>query len=297
MSFTTYILLAGFWAFAVWGVSVFCAKLFKPLSAWPEYWLVIVGIAFGTPILAWTLLGIGVVPPDIFAVFPKFEEIQIIGGADTNAILPHIINNLVWSIYGLGVGIRLVQILMGWLQLYRAASGGQQEMQCGQMVIVTDNTVPLCAFGVFRPKILCPKNLIDETASGVDLKTRSLLLAHEAAHIRNFDPLVMVCLLLIKAVFWPHPAIYGLVKRWQLAAELRADNAALAGENIDIRKKYGQILVRLLRHSDVKNGKGTPPCPSATLNLSNYRSAKMRVKNILDENINLRKTKQKPISL
>lgn len=58
--------------------------------------------------------------------------------------------------------------------------------------------------GVLKPAILLPFSF----ASGLSLQQVELLLAHELAHIRRYDPLVNILQRIIEAVLFLHPPVW-----------------------------------------------------------------------------------------
>lgn len=299
MSAENYILLSALWVLLVWMLSVGASKMFSSLTNWPEYWLAVIVVGFGTPAVSILLLAIGLQAPIDVAVFKSVTSLPIVSARQGSliSVMMQIAVPVSLLVYFSGVIIHLFRLSIGWRQLSKAVRNKSTKLIHGNNVVVTDGNEPPCAFGVFQPVIIIP------TALHAQLKPAilKLILNHEAAHIQFKDPTIMFCLHVAKALFWPHPAIHALVKRWQFGSELRADNIALMGADKHLRKAYGQILVKVLRTYGAENrrkeGKGTLPCPSATLNLNNYRSAKMRVENILNQEEKSFKTNRLKVGL
>jgi hypothetical protein len=108
----------------------------------------------------------------------------------------------------------------------------------------------------------------------------AMILRHEAAHIDRRDPEATLLIGLIGALFWPNPAMRGLINRWRLAAEMRADAAAIGDLREARRIAYARLLVTALR-----NGRAaTSGAPSAALRLDQKGAVKLRLAAILDMN-------------
>lgn len=303
MSPAALIVLGSLWVLFAWALSVGAAKLFKSLFAWPEYWCATIFVGLAAPIFTGFMMYLGMELPMNVSALQSFDRFSVsnithVNSADT---LIRVLLGLGLLVYIFGVYVHIFRTSTGWRRLQQAKNCAERRTIEGRTVFVTSSDIPPCAFGLLRPVILLPASLMAELKPPV-LK---LVLGHEVAHIRFYDPATMLCLLVIKALFWPHPAIHNLIGHWQFAAELRADSTVLVGENKKARREYGQLLVNVLRKFSVEKcpmgrkqkSKGALPCPSATLNLSNYRSAKMRVKNIMNQNHKPYKAKQLNIQL
>lgn len=285
MNVLAYTLVAALWMVLIWFVSVLFVLKWQKLAYRPSFWLIMIGVGVLAPICA-QVYNIYELTPALVLDIP-FETAAIdtikqkYGHGSENIV------KFIFGLYGVGVFLAICRIVLSWRKLSqqtRRAPFFQYQTPVSKIdVIFTDIDIPPCSFGVFRPVILMPSVLKDELTQ----QQRNLIYAHEAAHIVARDPIVMLGLLIIRALYWPHMCMHDLFNRWQLATELRADTIALSGTPEFLRKTYGQTLVNVLR----KNSRGALPCPSASLNLSNYRSAKMRVTNIMNPNTNTGKTK------
>lgn len=94
------------------------------------------------------------------------------------------------------------------------------------------------AVGILRPTILTPMNfhlkLNDAELTAV--------LAHEAAHLKNRDPFILLCCSIFKAFFFFHPLIWMLSHRIYRSIEFVGDEAGvrLSGEPV----AYARVLHR-----------------------------------------------------
>jgi beta-lactamase regulating signal transducer with metallopeptidase domain len=98
-------------------------------------------------------------------------------------------------------------------------------------------SVPLVV-GVLRPMILLPASL----ASGLTLQELEMVLIHELAHIRRFDPAVNVLQRLVEAMLFFHPAVWWVSRRISVERENACDDLVL--QNHSGRAKYVGALLR-----------------------------------------------------
>jgi|GEM_PF-3081052 len=77
--------------------------------------------------------------------------------------------------------------------------------------------------GVLRPTILIPFSF----TSGLNFEQVEMLLAHELAHIRRYDPLLNVIQRIIEAILFFHPAVWFLSRRIRIERENCCDDLVL----------------------------------------------------------------------
>lgn len=90
--------------------------------------------------------------------------------------------------------------------------------------------------GVLQPIIFLPKNIPEE-----DLL---LILRHEICHLQRKDLWYKGLFLVCSAVHWFNPLVWRLNRVAGNNLELCCDEAVVAGENGEFRRRYGQILLR-----------------------------------------------------
>jgi TonB family protein len=154
--------------------------------------------------------------------------------------------------------LRLVRNSIRFRSIVRGAHGAWP--------ILTTSRVrgPLIA-GVWRPVILLPRS--SETWN---ISRRRAVLAHEAAHIRRRDPLILLAAHIATAIYWFHPLCWLAAARLRSESERACDDAAL---RIGLRPSgYAGHLLDLACRFDTQLA-----IPMATT--SNLES---RVKSILD---------------
>jgi Zn-dependent protease with chaperone function len=94
-------------------------------------------------------------------------------------------------------------------------------------VWVSSGTLGPFAFGLFRPTVMVPVQMMDAFSR----EESELVFAHEIAHLRNQDTFWHPLINLVTLIFWWHPAVWW--GRWHLlhagefAADARVVNAAL----------------------------------------------------------------------
>jgi beta-lactamase regulating signal transducer with metallopeptidase domain len=95
------------------------------------------------------------------------------------------------------------------------------------------------AGGVWRPAIFLP-----ESARTWNVERRTVVLAHEIAHLAAHDPLRHVAARLAVALYWFHPLVWIALRRLRIEAERACDDAVLReAEGVD----YAEQLVQLAR--------------------------------------------------
>lgn len=265
------------WIFGVWACSLILCRLYAAFEKWPEFWLSIVIISIAVPMLSFGILTF--FPTSWVGALP-FEG--ALTGIQRSSLAFHAIPasflHVLFALYGVGASLFLFRIFITYMSLMgqnKTASIGYYK---AIPILLVNKGIDPCSFGLFNPKILISKPM-QTTLSERQLQ---MIYAHEYAHIKHNDQRVFLALIILRAIMWPHIAIRDLVNRWSVASELRADAYALKNSNPEQRRIYGKTLIDVLR----KKSGGTLPCPSVTLHLSQYRSAKMRVNNIMNPNRN-----------
>ncbi|MBV7508578.1 DUF4309 domain-containing protein [Bacillus sp. sid0103] len=105
-------------------------------------------------------------------------------------------------------------------------------------------------YGVIRPKILIPEELIDKLTP----EELRFILSHELTHIRNKDLAVNTLLMFVKAIYWFNPLIWYSLNQIKQDCELACDAAVLNTLKTEEVKKYGQTMINMLRLFSEKKG-------------------------------------------
>ncbi len=144
-----------------------------------------------------------------------------------------------------GFSLFLLRLAVGWLKIRRLTAAadpvhGFENLVAGSIKIVSSKRVkgPVC-FGIFKPVILIPQNMID-TAGPTQL---DMVLNHELAHIQRHDPLVNLFQRLLEAVFFFHPLVWYASLQLTQTREQICDNHVLAHGTP--ASDYAQLLARV----------------------------------------------------
>lgn len=126
---------------------------------------------------------------------------------------------------------------------FRLSLGTLSYSQCRQWVCQRPGAGPM-VIGFFNPKIILPADFTDR----FNRQQRHLMLRHEHAHLRRWDPLWNLLSLTFRVVFWFNPLVHcgaGLMRRDQ---ELACDEHVLASRT-RWRRAYASALLRLAHHA------------------------------------------------
>ncbi|MEX6632046.1 M23/M56 family metallopeptidase [Hyphococcus lacteus] len=144
----------------------------------------------------------------------------------------------VWFSYRLNFALSLDEPqLETALEMWRVRIGVSQHPRYVFSHIVSS----VCVYGVFRPVVVLPYNLLDR----VSIKDAALMGAHEMAHIKRGDVALFALCSVAKAVFWFNPFMHRICAQANLAAEQGADALVLSA-GVD-RHQYANCFVQGLR--------------------------------------------------
>ncbi|GJL90938.1 MAG: hypothetical protein DHS20C04_05970 [Hyphococcus sp.] len=121
----------------------------------------------------------------------------------------------------------------------------------------------------------------------LEFETQSALIRHERAHLRRNDAELTLLLLLLQDMMLQNPGMSYLVRQWRLALELRADRAATNKLTAPERKDYAVLLLNIQR--PITRRGEMLPCPTARLNSTPHRNAKMRLIGIMEDESSAKK--------
>jgi beta-lactamase regulating signal transducer with metallopeptidase domain len=91
-------------------------------------------------------------------------------------------------------------------------------------ILTTDEKISPFVFGVLRPLVVLPRELVNKSAG----KALSAVIAHELAHLRRRDPFVGWILAFCEAVYFFNPAFYFAKRRILLEREKACDEWVIA---------------------------------------------------------------------
>lgn len=133
-----------------------------------------------------------------------------------------------------------------WQTLLRqlsARTGVRRPVSLLCMSSLLDAGGPLVA-GVFHPKIILPRRMIEEW----QLEEIEPVLLHELAHIKRNDPLMNFLQMIVQAVYFFHPLVWYANWKIREARELICDDLAvsLSGSG---RRLYGKGILRVIEET------------------------------------------------
>jgi TonB family protein len=174
------------------------------------------------------------------------------------------------AVWILGSALVAFPLLVSAVQLRRVVRKARAAQIAGPVPILTSPHIsgPLVT-GILRPVILLP----DDSLTWAPSRRRAVL-AHELAHIRRRDPMILLAAHLATIVYWFHPLCWLAAARLRIESERACDDAAL---RIGLLPSgYAGHLLDLARMFNPQ-----PAIPMATT--SHLES---RVKSILDPFVN-----------
>jgi beta-lactamase regulating signal transducer with metallopeptidase domain len=106
-------------------------------------------------------------------------------------------------------------------------------------LIITDAVHAPALFGIIRPAILLPRDLI---SAGPSAALR-LIFLHELAHLQRRDLWAQVAAALIVVLHWFNPVVWVAARRMRAEAEMAADAHALRSTNVTEAHRLGEVLL------------------------------------------------------
>ncbi|MBW8015163.1 MAG: M56 family metallopeptidase [Planctomycetes bacterium] len=163
-------------------------------------------------------------------VSPKFHL-----SLDWQRYTPYLI-----SLYALGVVVMLGRLLLGLQGGQRLRKFSEPVEDASILASLRQQAqalgltfIPAIAFcrrvivptvvGVFKPTILLPFSF----ASGLSPRQVEMLLAHELAHVRRYDPFVNIAQRVIEALLFFHPAVWFISNRIRIERENCCDDMVI----------------------------------------------------------------------
>jgi beta-lactamase regulating signal transducer with metallopeptidase domain len=152
------------------------------------------------------------------------------------------------------------------------------ELPAQRHFLLCKSTASPCVTGLFRPRIVLPKFLL-EPGSENELRWA---VRHEVAHWQAGDSRWMMLFALIRCTNWWNPLVHRLVSQWSEAREQLCDlHATSASEN---RADYGEFLIAMARKLT------SPPALAVAMAKSVHaRRLKQRIISLLEAKANSRK--------
>jgi len=174
------------------------------------------------------------------------------------------------SLWALGAAFVALRLLAGASRLRRIVRTAHPvEIACPIPILTSPHISGPVVTGILHPAILLPHDASTWTPS-----RRRAVLAHELAHVRRRDPMILLTAHLATIVYWFHPLCWLAAARLRIESERACDDAAL---RIGLLPSgYAGHLLDLARMFNPQ-----PAIPMATT--SHLES---RVKSILDPFVN-----------
>lgn len=120
------------------------------------------------------------------------------------------------------------------------------EYQKGKLVVYQTNKVSTpCLFGVCKPAIYIPDNIIEEL-SQFDIQQ---VLEHEQMHYKHLDHIWSLIRCIMVSLYWFDPLIWLAAKMSKQDAEFACDEGVLEKKNYHDRIAYGEMLLHVATHS------------------------------------------------
>ena len=156
----------------------------------------------------------------------------------------------------------------GWV---RIADGLARRLRVGRMVTLLREAhavVPM-TWGVMRPVVLLPAD-----AEAWDTERRTVVLAHELAHVRRWDTLTQWIAHLALALFWFNPLVWMAARQMREEREHACDDAVLSIGTRPV--EYADHLLDIVRSLGAAEG------PAAALAMARRSQFEGRLLAILD---------------
>ncbi len=180
-------------------------------------------------------------PPAVAAPFAPPTDYEPIAAEAPSALAPMPLEPrfpfrsfLIVCSYLAGLLAMLAYRGMGWLLLRRVVSRSKQSR--ARWLRESGDALTPFAAGLVRPYVILPKGWRAWNPS-----KRRAVLAHELAHLRRRDALILALARFAKCVFWFHPLAWYLSLKLSNLAELACDAAAL--EKVSDPGQYSRILL------------------------------------------------------
>ena len=162
--------------------------------------------------------------------------IGLLAGDDAGAAMP---DRATWAIVVAASGT-LASALWMIVQQRRFMRGLGSLVDLGDGVLVADAVAGLPAVvGVWRPRIVLPADAMHR----YDATERSLMLAHERAHIARGDLSANAVVAALRCLFWFNPLVQLAARRFRHDQELACDQQVVR-RHPGARRAYGEAMLK-----------------------------------------------------
>ncbi|MCA9507706.1 MAG: M56 family metallopeptidase [Myxococcales bacterium] len=143
-------------------------------------------------------------------------------------------------VYIFGAAFLLLRIFRSYLASLQMLRCSSRTLINGHVVLLNKNITSPLSFGFFRGKIFFPNDF------GSRLNNREVeqALAHECAHVENYDPLWKLISLIVRSLLFFAPWAYFLHSKLMFEMEVRCDESARENTKSSV-KEYGSFLLAM----------------------------------------------------
>lgn len=110
-------------------------------------------------------------------------------------------------------------------------------------VVIVDKVHAPALFGIFRPRLLLPKSMINKLTE----EQLKYICLHELAHWRRKDILINWITVILKILHWFNPIIWYGFHRMVQDCELACDSLVLSSIEAEKRKEYGHTVIQVMQ--------------------------------------------------
>ena len=192
---------------------------------------------------------------------------------------------LVFLVYLIVAGGFMARIALGFVLTRRLVQTGQPIRVPGTQLATAATPVKFLAsehasvpltVGCRRPVVILPGEWCDWQPEKL-----KAVLAHELAHVRRADWLVLVLAEFNRALYWFHPVAWSLRRRLSELAELNCDDAVLEA-NGDATE-YATFLLEVAMSLSTRRGRVRRSLPITGVAMARKPNVETRIDAILDE--------------
>ncbi len=145
-------------------------------------------------------------------------------------------------LYLAGVSVCVFRLFWKRRRLKKLTAGMEKRTVCQTAVYVTDLPVTPSTIGVFMPKIVMPRVILEE----YDRKEVEMILLHEKVHIRLGHLLLYLLWDILRALLWINPLFTTGMKFFRQDMEEICDRVTIHKSGNDAYA-YGQLLLKSMR--------------------------------------------------
>ncbi|MCI8408912.1 MAG: M56 family metallopeptidase [Lachnospiraceae bacterium] len=160
-------------------------------------------------------------------------------------------SSLIWVVRSwiLGVLLCFTVFIFSNLRFYQTLKSNRKsvaEYQKGKLIVYQTNKVSTpCLFGVCKPAIYIPNNII-ENLSPLDIQQ---ILEHEQMHYKHLDHIWSLLRCIIVSLYWFDPLVWLAAKMSKQDAEFACDEGVLEKKSYHARIAYGEMLLHVAMYS------------------------------------------------